>query len=192
MQKRKATYPIEPLILNRWASRAMTGQEISKEELMTLFEAARWAQSSYNNQPWRFIYATRNSQYWNEFLNLLAPSNKVWAQNAGVLIIVASKSLFDYNNKPSKTHTFDTGAALQNLALQGTHMGFVVHGMEGFNYEKAREVAHIPQEYTIEAMFAVGHYGDSEKLPQELQERDFPSDRKPLSEVVFEGTFQKN
>ena len=191
MQKRKATYSIEPLIINRWSSRAMTGAEISLGELMRLFEAARWAQSSFNNQPWRFIYALRSSDHWKGFLNLLVPSNRIWAQNAAVLVIVISKMVFDHNGKPSRTHSFDTGAAMQNFALQGTHMGLVVHGMEGFNYEKAREVATVPAEYSVEAMFAVGQYGDREKLPKELQERDAPSNRKSLEEFVFEGKLKK-
>lgn len=108
---RKANYPIEPLILNRYSPRALSGEPITETQLMTLFEAARWAPSSYNNQPWRFIYATRDSEYWPTFLGLLVEANKIWAKDAAVLIIVASHNNFSYNNKPSRTHSFDAGAA---------------------------------------------------------------------------------
>ena len=189
MKQRKANYPISPIILNRWSSRAMTGEEISDETLMTLFEAARWAPSSFNNQPWRFIYAKRNSSYWQIFLGLLEPANREWAQNAAVLIVMVSHNVFDYDGRPSRTHSFDTGAAWENLALQGSMLGLVVHGMEGFNYEKASQVLNIPEMYTVEAMAALGVYGNVEKLPKKLQDVDFPNDRKPLKEIIFEGSF---
>lgn len=191
MQERKAEYSILPVILNRRSSRAMTGEDLSDTELMTLFEAARWAQSSYNNQPWRFVYAKKGTPYWNNLLDLLVPANKVWAKNAAVLIMVISHTLFEYNSKPSRTHTFDAGAALQNLALQGTSMGLVVHGMEGFDYEKARMVAEVPADYAVEALFAVGRHGNIDQLPQALQAREIPTDRKPLTDLVFEGMFPK-
>jgi len=191
MQKRKANYPILPFILQRWSSRAMTGQEITDEELMTMFEAARWAESSFNNQPWRFVYAHRETDYWNSMLDLLVEGNKIWAKNAAVLMVILSRRVFDYNNKPSRTHSFDAGAALQNLALQGTSMGFVVHAMEGFDYDKARTVIAAPNDYAVEVMVAIGNYGNLESLPQELQKKDFPSERKSLAEISFEGKFQK-
>ena len=103
---RKANYPIEPLILKRYSPRALSGEPITNEQLMTLFEAARWAPSSYNNQPWRFIYATRDGQYWQTFLGLLVEANRIWAKDAAALIIVASHNNFSYNNKPARTHSF--------------------------------------------------------------------------------------
>lgn len=186
---RTSEYPILPVILNRWAPRAFSQEPVSDTELMTLFEAARWAQSSFNNQPWRFLYARNGSAAWQTFLNLLVPANKEWAQNARVLIVVLSKKTFDYNNKPSRTHTFDTGAAAQNMAVQGASMGFVVHGMEGFDYDKARKELNIPADYDVEAMFAVGKLGNPADLSEKLREREKPSDRKPLKEIVFEGSF---
>jgi len=190
MKKRESQNPISSFILNRWSSRAMTGEEISDDELMALFEAARWAPSSYNNQPWRFVYAKRNSVHWDIFLNLLVPANQVWAKNAAVLVVVISRTTFEFNNKPSRTHSFDTGSALENLALQGSINGFVVHGMEGFDYDQARQKLTIPELYSIEAMFALGKYGNAQELPKKLQDVDFPNDRKPLSEIVFEGIFK--
>lgn len=191
MKQRKSNYPIGSLILNRWSPRAMTGKELSDQELMTLFEAARWAPSSYNNQPWRFIYAKRNSPHWEKFLNLLVPGNQVWAKNAAALVVVISHNNFEYNNKPARTHSFDAGAAWENLALQGSMQGLVVHGMEGFSYERAKKELAVPDDYTVEAMVAIGYYGNLENLPKEYQEKDFPSDRKPLEEIIFEGNFKK-
>ena len=169
----------------------MTGEEISNETLMMLFEAARWAPSSFNNQPWRFIYAKRNSSYWQTFLDLLEPANQAWAKNAAVLMVIVSHKVFDYDGRPSRTHSFDAGAAWENLALQGSILGLVVHGMEGFNYDKASQVLKIPDTYTVEAMVAVGVYGNVEQLPKKLQDVDFPNDRKPLNEILFEGLFAK-
>lgn len=123
MKKRIAEHEILDLILNRWSPRAMSGETISDKELMSLFEAARWAPSSYNNQPWRFIYAKRGTEHWNTLFNLLVDANKEWANKAAVLIVVVSANNFVYNNKPSRTHSFDTGAAWENLALQGYAQG---------------------------------------------------------------------
>jgi nitroreductase len=189
MFKRKPDFPVSDIFLNRWSPRAMSGEEITDTELMTLFEAARWAPSSYNNQPWRFIYAKRNTIHWDVLFNLMGEFNQSWAKNAAVLVVVISKKTFDYNGKPSRTHTFDTGAAWENLALQGSFMHLVVHGMEGFNYENAQKNLNIPDDYTIEAMIAVGKPGKTELLPEEMQKREQPSDRKKVSEFIFEGKF---
>src|SRR4030066_58856 len=126
-RSRKSTYPINPLILNRWSPRSMTGEELDNEGIMSLFEAARWAPSSFNNQPWRFLYARRNTNNWELFFNLLVEGNKTWVKNAAALIVIVSKKTFDHNGNPSKTHSFDTGAAWQNLALQGSLKGLIVH-----------------------------------------------------------------
>ncbi len=184
---RTANYPIEPLILNRYSPRALSGESITDTELMALFEAARWAPSSYNNQPWRFIYAKRDTPYWQKFLDLLVEPNRLWAQNAAVLIIIASHNNFAYNNKPSRTHSFDTGAAWENLALQATALNLVAHAMEGFNYQAAAELAKLPTDYTVEAMVAVGKHGEISRLPDKLQAGEQPNERKPLDEIVFEG-----
>jgi len=128
---RKADHKISPLILNRWSPRAMTGEEIPDEELMTLFEAARWAPSSFNNQPWRFIYTKINSESWDRFFNLLGERNQAWvknAKNAGALVVVISRKNFEHNNKPSITHQFDSGSAWENLALQASSMDIVAQG----------------------------------------------------------------
>jgi nitroreductase len=187
---RNPEYNVNSIFVNRWSPRAMSGEEISNDELMSLFEAARWAPSSYNNQSWRFLYAIKNTENWDLFFDLLTEPNQVWAKNAAVLVVIISKDTFDYNNKPSRTHSFDTGLAWENLALQGSIMGLIVHGMQGFDYEEAKKKLDIPDGYTVEAMAAIGKPGKKEDLPKELQEREFPSDRKKISEIAFEGKFR--
>jgi nitroreductase len=186
---RKPGQNINEIFINRWSPRAMAGQEIDEKTLLTLFEAARWAPSANNNQPWRFIYARRNTKHWDTFFQLLAEGNQVWAKNAAVLVVIISKTTFD-NGKPSITHSFDAGAAWVSLALQGSLGGLVIHGMQGFDYDKAKEVLHIPDGYSVEAMIAVGKEGRKEDLPDYLQEREFPSSRKTPAEFVMEGFFK--
>lgn len=190
MKKRIAEHIILDLILNRWSPRAMSGEIIKDEELMSLFEAARWAPSSFDNQPWRFVYAKKDSKHWDTFFNLLVDFNKEWCKNAAVLMVVASANNFALNNKPSRTHSFDTGAAWENLALQGYAQGLVVHGMEGFDYDRAKTVLNIPADHTVEAMIAVGKPGPLNVLPEALQKKEELSDRKKVEEFVFEGEFK--
>ena len=184
---RQADHPIDKLFLDRWSPRAMSGEEIPDVELMVLFEAARWAPSSNNNQPWRILYARRNTEYWPLFFNLLTESNQVWARNAAVLLVFISKTTFDHNNQPSITHSYDTGAAWENLALQGMLKGYVVHGMQGFDYELARTALNIPGEFNVEAMAAIGKPGNKGELPEGLQKRESPNNRRKLSETICEG-----
>lgn len=186
---RRPDHDIQPYFVNRWSPRAMTGEEITREELMRMFEAARWAMSSFNNQSWRFLYAFRNTPPWDAFFNLLTQSNQAWCKNAAALVVVVSKTTFDHNNKPARTHSYDTGAAWYSFALQGTMMGLVVHGMQGFNYEKAKEDLGVPDGYQVEAMAAVGRPGDPDDLPLALQQREQPSLRKKVEEFAFEGGF---
>jgi nitroreductase len=186
---RKPDHPVDELFLDRWSPRAMSGEEIPEEDLLTLFEAARWAPSSYNNQPWRMLYARRDTKHWQTFLDLLVEGNKVWAKDAAALILFASKTTFDFNGQTYPTHSFDTGAAWENLALQGWLKGYVVHGMQGFDYDRARTELGIPEEFRVEAMAAVGMPGPKEKLPEKSQAGESPSGRKTLSEIVCEGPF---
>lgn len=187
---RHADYPIDTLFLDRWSPRAMSGAEIAEADLMVLFEAARWAPSSYNNQPWRILYARRNTTHWSLFFDLLVEPNKVWARDAAALLLCLSKTTFDHNGKPSITHSFDAGAAWENLALQGFLKGYVVHGMQGFDYERAKTALHIPDEFRVEAMAAIGKPGDKANLTEQLQKRESPSDRRKLVETICEGPFR--
>ena len=187
--ERKPSYPINPLILNRWSPRSMSGEALDDDEIMSLFEAARWAPSSYNNQPWRFIYAKRNSGHWNRFFNLLMEPNKVWAKNAAILVVVISRKNFEFNEKPSVTHQFDSGSAWENLALEASSRGIVAHGMQGFDYKKAGVDLRIPPNFEVLAMIAIGKKGPKEILPAELQEKEKLTNRKPLKEIIMEGFY---
>jgi len=186
---RQPTFPINPLFLNRWSPRSMTGEEMDDDTIMSLFEAARWAPSSYNNQPWRFIYAKRNTPYWNRLFDLVAEPNKVWAKNAALIVVVVSNKYFDINGKYSITHQYDAGAAWENLALEASIRELVAHGMQGFDYERARTDLGIPDSFDVMAMIAIGKRGPKENLPKNLQEKEVPNGRKPLREIVMEGRF---
>lgn len=188
---RSSEYGINPLILNRWSPRSMTGEEMTEKELKTLFDAARWAPSSYNNQPWRFLYARRNTPSWHLFFNLMIEFNQGWTKNASVLAVAISKKTFEHNGKPTRTHSYDTGAAWMALALEGSARGYVVHGMEGFDYDKARKDLEIPDDYQVEAMMAIGKRAPTDKLPAELQKRELPSTRKKIEEFAIEGKFKQ-
>src|SRR4029077_14207311 len=178
---RKADHEIEAFLLDRWSPRAMSGEEISREELMRLFEAARWAPSSFNAQTWRALFARRGTEHWQTFFDLLVGANKVWAKNAAVLIVFISRKMFEHNDEPSVTHSYDAGAAWENLALQGFRQNLVVHGMEGFDYERARKDLNIPDEFQVEAMAAVGRPGSKELVPEKLRKGEPKIDRSQFS-----------
>jgi len=185
---RTTDHGVGQLFVDRWSPRAMSGEDLPAETLQTLFEAARWAPSSMNNQPWRMLYAPRGSSHWPLYFDLLVDANKVWCAKAAVLVVFVSKTTFD-NGKPCRTHSYDTGAAWMSLALQGSLLGLVVHGMQGFDYERARVDLQIPAEYQVEAMAAVGWPGRLEVLPEALQARETPSDRRALELTIREGLF---
>jgi nitroreductase len=189
LSTRKPDYPIDPFFADRWSPRSFLPEPIAEGDLQAIFEAARWAPSSYNNQPWRFLYARRDTPEWPLFLNLLVEQNQVWAKNASVLVLIISNTQFDHNGKPSPTHSFDAGAAWQNLALQAWLKGYATHGMQGFDYEAAQKVLEIPKEFKVEAMISLGKEGPKEALPPEIQEREKPSPRRPLNETIAEGKF---
>jgi nitroreductase len=186
---RKTGYKIDPLFINRWSPRAMSGKGLTDDELFSLFEAARWAPSSFNNQPWRFIFARKKSDK-ERFFNLLSEGNKPWNEKAAVLVVIVSKKTFDHNNNPSRTHSFDTGAAWENMALEGARRGLVVHGMQGFDYDKAKEVLKVPDDYDIEAMASIGKRGRKDDLPEKYREMEKPSGRKAIKDIVMEGEFR--
>lgn len=189
-QYRKAENGVSDIFINRWSPRAMSGENVSTEELMSLFEAARWAPSSYNNQPWRFLYARKGTENFDLFFNLLVEFNQGWAKNASALLVVISKKTFEHNGKDSRTHSFDTGAAWENVALQAELKGLVCHGMEGFDYDKAKKDLNIPDDYNVEAMVVIGKPGKKEDLAEMLQEKEMPSDRKALEDIIIEGKFK--
>src|SRR6476646_1311831 len=188
--ERNSAFKINSIILNRWSPRSMTGEELDNDTLMSLFEAARWAPSSFNNQPWRFIYAKRNTEHWDRLFNLLVDVNKTWAKNAALLAVVISRKNFEFNEKPARTHQFDTGSEWENLALEASSRGIVAHGMQGFDYEKAKTELGIPADFEVMAMIAIGKRGSKENLPTELQDKEKPNDRKALKDIIMEGTYR--
>ena len=187
--QRTAAHPIDPQFLDRWSPRAMSGEALSEAELLSLLEAARWAPSSMNFQPWRFLYARRDTDFWPAFLDLLVPGNRLWAERAGALVLFISRTHFDGDGRPCVTHSFDTGAAWFSLALQGLRQGLAVHGIQGFDYERARRVLRVPATYAVEAMAVIGRPGDTAQLAPQLQQREKPSDRRPLAQTACEGPF---
>ena len=194
MTPRSADFPVDPLFLERWSPRAFDGSEIPDDDLMTLFEAARWAPSAFNSQPWRFLYAKRGDANWDRFLSLLIPWNRSWAHSASVLIYVLSDTMPFTDRKtgapaPSTTHGFDAGAAWACLALQATRMGYHAHGMSGIQYELARAELAIPERCALNAACVVGRIGDPAMLDEKLQAREFPSGRNPVADFAFPGNF---
>jgi nitroreductase len=190
---RTADYPIDPLFLERWSPRAFTSAPISERDLLTLLEAARWAPSSFNSQPWRFLYARRDTEPWPQFLGLLSSYNQSWAKNAAALVILVSKTTLlprgADKEVPSYTHSLDAGAAWANLALQATRSGWAAHGMAGFDVPRTAAELGVPPDYRVEAAIAIGRPGDKSLLPEQLRAREEPSGRLPLSQLVREGRF---
>lgn len=190
---RTVARPVEQLFLDRWSPRAFDGSAVPQTDLDTIFDAARWAPSAFNYQPWRFLYAHRDGADWSRFLSLLAPFNQDWAKNAGVLIFILSDTLMaapgSDDFKPSHSHSFDAGAAWALLALQATRMGYHSHGMTGVNFDRARAELSVPDRYRIEAAVAIGRQGDKATLPEALQAREAPSDRHPIDRFAFAGGF---
>ncbi|HEU0067001.1 MAG TPA: nitroreductase family protein [Sphingomonas sp.] len=190
---RNADYPIDPLFTDRWSPRAFDGSAMDEATLMTLLEAARWAPSAYNMQPWRFIYGLRDTPAFDALLAVLIPFNQSWAKSASALVVIASDTLMqpspDAEAKPSHSHSFDAGAGWASMAFQATRMGFHTHGMSGVDFAKAQDALGVPERFRIECAVAIGRIGDPATLPEPLRGREAPSDRKPLSALAFEGRF---
>ena len=185
---RQSEYPIQPQFLDRWSPRAFSDRPVTETDVLTVLEAARWAPSASNLQPWRFIYAIKGEPEFDTLLSLLVPFNEGWARHAGALIFVASIQAFDAE-RPLPTPSFDTGAAWMSLALQAHSMGLMTHGMAGVEYDKAPLILNLPPNVKLEAALALGYQGDVATLVDYLQPREAPSDRQPLSAMAFKGKF---
>jgi nitroreductase len=186
---RKPDYQIESLFYRRWSPRAMTGEPLSEEELLTIFEAARWAPSTYNEQEWRFLYARRDTPQWPLFFDLLMEANQAWCRQAAVLVVAIARKTFSKNDKPNPVHLYDVGSAWENAALQATAMGLVAHGMAGFDFDRARTALRVPEHFDVAAMFALGRPGDPEQLPEGYRKAEVPTQRRPVRESIAEGPF---
>ena len=192
-EKRQADHPVERIFVDRWSPRAMSGDEISAADLLTLFEAARWAPSAMNAQPWRFVYARRGTEAFDRFLSALAPANQLWASRASALVAVVSLETMTVAGKdepvPNASHSFDAGAAGAHLALQAHLRGFSTHAMGGFDRARAAEVLALPPAHRVEVFVAIGRRGDPSSLPDWAKARERPNERRPLAELVREGSF---
>lgn len=192
---RTAAYAVDPLFLKRWSPRAFDDKAvISEQELMTIFEAAHWAPSSFNSQPWRFIYARRETPEWSRLFNLLVPMNQSWAVRASVLVALVSATKVQPPGAPgpmpSYSHSLDAGAAWAYLALQATKLGWHAHAMAGWDTANAAAALSVPEGFRVETMIAIGRIGDKSVLPPPLQEREQPNDRRPVAELVMPGQFR--
>lgn len=191
---RTADYPVADFFPERWSPRAFTDATISEQDLLTILEAARWAPSAFNGQPWRFIYTLRGDAAWEGILGALLPFNQSWAKTASALVIVASETKMIPPGKTEAvdngTHTFDTGAAWGYLALQAHISGFAAHAMAGFDKDAMAKVVGLPENHALHASVAIGTQGDASLLPEALQAREVPSLRHPLSQTAFHGGFK--
>lgn len=191
--ERAASHAVAPVFIERWSPRSFAADTISDSELFTLFEAARWAPSGNNSQPWRFIYAKRDSASWTGFLNVLNEKNRLWASKASALVILVTATAVQREGEaqpsPLRNHALDAGAAWISLALQAQLSGWKTHGIGGFDKEAARQQLGIPEHYQAQLAIAIGKQGLLDELAEEFQPREKPNQRLPLSALVAEGRF---
>jgi len=186
-------YPIREILTERWSPYAFENRPVSEADLRSLFEAARWAPSSYNEQPWRYIIATKdNPVQFQQLLSCLVDSNQVWAKAAPVLALGVVSLKFARNAKDNRAAVHDLGLAAGNLVVEATARGLFVHQMIGILPDKASEIYGIPEVFEAWTAMAIGYRGDPTTLPEGLKERDLaPRQRKPLHEFVFSGQWGK-
>lgn len=189
--KEELTIDIHPLLEKRWSPRAFSKQLLTDHQIKRLFEAARWAPSSYNDQPWFFLHATRdNRENHEKLLSCLNEGNRSWAKDAPLLVIAIARPHFQRNGKPNRHAWHDTGQAIAHLTFQATAMNLFVHQMAGFSPERTKEIYDIGDDHEPVTAFVVGYPGDPETLPEEKKKSEFaPQRRKQQSDFVFEGTW---
>jgi len=188
-KKASTDHPINPLLAERWSPYAFDQKPVAQADLRSLFEAARWAASSYNEQPWSYFVATKEDQgEFGRVLSCLVEANQAWAKAAPVLALGIVNHKFSHNNQDNRAAVHDLGLAAGNLLVEATARGLLVHQMIGILPDKAREVFQIPAPWEAWTALAIGYQGDSSKLPDALKERDEAlRPRKPLSQFVFAG-----
>lgn len=193
MEKQADTaYPIHELLQRRWSPRAFSDKMVETDKLRSLFEAARWAPSSNNEQPWSFIIATQDDENnYRRLFECLKEGNKKWAFRAPVLMLSVARLNFEDEGTPNRHAFHDTGMAVFSLVVQATALGLMVHQMAGFDVEKARTELKIPDGHEPVAMIAVGYPGDPDILPDRLKQRELlPRERKPIAEFVFSAEWR--
>ena len=179
--------PVAAMFVDRWSPRAFAAEPVTREELATIFEAARWAPSAFNQQPWLFLYAA-DETHLPAYRALLTASNRTWADHAPVLAVLFAKRTLDRNGAPNRWAAFDCGAAWMSVALQARELGLFAHAMAGFDQARAHETLGVPAErYEALAMIAIGHRGDPTQLPDALRTREMPSGRHPPEHTAVEG-----
>mgnify|MGYP002623210814 CR=1 FL=1 len=185
---------IHDLIATRFSPYVFEPKGVERDKLLSCLEAARWAPSSYNEQPWSFLIAEReNEEAFSQMLDCLLEANQTWAKNASVLLITVAAETFSRNNKPNRVCDHDIGLAMGNLTLQATSLGLHVHQMAGINLSKTKQVYGIPDSHHPLTAVAIGYAGQpSDAQDDQLAERDStPRERKPLDEIVFQGQWQR-
>lgn len=187
----QTSYPLNENIAERWSPRSFSPEPVGRETLNTLLEAARWAPSSNNEQPWRFIYAFRGSRSYEKIFNCLSEFNQKWARNAPILMLTAIKEKFD-SGKENYHALHDLGLAMGNLTLQAQSQGIALHQMAGVDWKKAHEIFDVPEGYHVATAVAIGYYGgDPGQLPEEIEKKEKAQrKRKPLNDIAFEGKWQ--
>jgi nitroreductase len=181
-----STEGVLPVILERWSPRAFADREVSPADLRIIFEAARWAPSSFNEQPWRFFMGHRNSETYKKIFHTLVPFNQAWVQTAPVLILGVTKTRFSHNDSPNNYAIHDLGAADALITVQAAAMGIATHQMAGFDQAKAREALEIPETFAMGSVMAMGYQGDPSSLGEHYQAQEqSPRSRKSLSELVL-------
>ncbi len=188
MQKLAQTqFPIHPLLQERWSPRAFSNELVEETTLQSLFEAARWASSCFNEQPWSFLVATKkNGEEHVKMLSCLVEANQSWAKQAPVLMLTIAKLIFDHNGKSNRHAYHDVGLAVGNLVVQATALGLGVHQMAGILPDMIKSSYDIPENYEPVTGLAIGYFGDPQSLPDELREREVAKrTRLPLSDFVF-------
>lgn len=188
---RLADHPIDPLFTNRWSPRSFTGEEVPLEVLHSALEAARWAPSASNAQPWRFLIARNGDANWPTFTALLNGRNARWASRASALVLIVSALEIERGGQrgPNNSHSFDSGAAWANFAHQALLLGWHTHGIGGYDRALARETLKIPEDFALEALIAIGRQGSLDTLDEDFHAQESPNTRRPLAESVFAGTF---
>ncbi|MCB9558143.1 MAG: nitroreductase family protein [Deltaproteobacteria bacterium] len=184
---------LHPLIRDRWSPRAFSCQPIEDTALYSLLEAARWAPSCFNEQPWRFVVASRQDEAaFGKLLSCLNESNRRWAQRAGVLVLATASKSFARNGKPNRHALHDLGLAVAQLSIQATALGLRVHQMAGFSIERVRELYGIPDAFDPVTVIAIGYPGVPDDLPEDLRDRETQQrERKPLAEIAFVGVWDQ-
>jgi nitroreductase len=184
-------HPVDPQFLTRWSPRAFAPEAMTEAEVLTVLEAARWAPSASNMQPWRFAYGLRGDAGFVAIAGALAASNRVWAEKAAALIVVASAQTVTKEGVevPNRTHAFDAGAAWGHLALQAHLSGRVAHAMGGFDQDALRAAIAVPEGFALHCVVALGRHGDPADLPEALRAREVFSQRRPIAELAGRGGF---